>query len=395
MDTTRIPIARVLELGVRVSWREAVAIILQASAVLAEGRMRGLQRPRIDTLSCVLTRGGDVEFTETAKRPQAEALTLLFRELLADSDPPREILNLARSGTDEHLADDLELLASPTKRRRVEIASVAIRGLAAEAELARRTVDAFRGLPVEANAPLVPNHEGQLVPAESQDAEFNRLRAQVGITPVERPGPSRWTLVVLGVVGIAGLVLGGALMLYGLPGALSPPASPSTPSAGRPVPLTQAITQPASQTVTATRAVHRAPLPSDDALPAALPSPDRAPERIEAASHPAAPGQTPAAAEPPIYSWTSAGITPPALRSPGVPDAVVVTTADPVLDPHFELLIDQAGTVESVRLLARDDRSEAYVRLRMMVAAAKAWHFAPAQLNGHPVRCLARVILRP
>lgn len=425
MDSTRIPLARVLELGVRITWREAVAIVLEGNAVAADRRARGLAHPRVDTLSCVVTRGGNVEFVDSAAEHDPNGMVALFKELLVDQDAPRELVKLSRAGTDSTLADDLELLASATKRQRVEIASVAIRGLAAEAELARRTIDALRGLPVESDQLPVANAAGQLVPAEAQDAELNRLRVQIGFAEPES-APSRWRAVLVGLAIGTVLVLAAAYLLYGLPRPADEPSPPRDRSS--------AVAQPASEPVRAAPPAVIVPAAPDsrsaapDSPPPPVPRPPRvpatetapppdAPGAVSAATAPSVPDVLPAhepapaaeaGVEPPtrrtarvavtpdtaIYSWTSPGVSPPVLRYPNLPNAVV-TTADTIYAPHFEILVDGTGHVETVRLRARDDQSETYYRMRMMIAAAKAWRFDPATIDGHPVRYLARVVLTP
>jgi hypothetical protein len=64
--------------------------------------------------------------------------------------------------------------------------------------------------------------------------------------------------------------------------------------------------------------------------------------------------------------------------------------------PYLELLIDEHGAVERVRLRAKTPApGQTLYRHRMLIAAAKAWQFEPAQLNGQPVRYVMRVPLEP
>ena len=48
----------------------------------------------------------------------------------------------------------------------------------------------------------------------------------------------------------------------------------------------------------------------------------------------------------------------------------------------FELLVDESGDVEFVRLISPTHRYQD----RILVAAAKAWKFRPAMLHGRPVK---------
>ena len=164
----------------RVTWREAASIALDTAALCIEAKRKGGRRPRVDAVSCVVTRGGDVLLTETVKKDSPDAVMVFFRELLTDPDTPRAVETLSNISTMETLDDDLEPFASPPKRRRVEIASVAIRGLAVEAELARRTVDALRGIRSD-DAPSQSSQAPGVSPAlDSHKEEYERLRAMVG-----------------------------------------------------------------------------------------------------------------------------------------------------------------------------------------------------------------------
>lgn len=53
----------------------------------------------------------------------------------------------------------------------------------------------------------------------------------------------------------------------------------------------------------------------------------------------------------------------------------------------FELVVDEKGQVERVRLLSADNRYQE----RMLLSAAKAWRFEPARRNGVPVKFLTQV----
>jgi hypothetical protein len=139
MESTRITVARALELGVRLSWREATAIVQEAIARAAPTEGVGPARVTID--DCVLTRGGDVMLTGTAAWARPEAVVPLLDDLLARCSDPGRFAGAVADGT------ALEMLAELTqhttaKRRRVEVASVALRGLAAAAEAARAMADA-------------------------------------------------------------------------------------------------------------------------------------------------------------------------------------------------------------------------------------------------------------
>lgn len=140
MESNRISIARVLELGVQLSWREAAAIVYEA--ILHTGPTRAARPSHVPAESCVLTRGGEVVLLGDAARARPETMIRLLEALLPACDSPGGLGAAFERGT---ALAFLEELAQRTtaKRRRIEIATVAIRGLGAEADLARSAGDAF------------------------------------------------------------------------------------------------------------------------------------------------------------------------------------------------------------------------------------------------------------
>jgi TonB family protein len=53
----------------------------------------------------------------------------------------------------------------------------------------------------------------------------------------------------------------------------------------------------------------------------------------------------------------------------------------------FDMVIDEAGNVAQIKLISPQRRYHD----RMLVAAAKAWKFRPATLNGQPVKYRLRI----
>lgn len=84
-----------------------------------------------------------------------------------------------------------------------------------------------------------------------------------------------------------------------------------------------------------------------------------------------------------LYTEADTEVRPPTLIRPQFPKEPALA-ADA---GYLELVVDQVGQVETVRLVSPTRRYHD----RMIVAAAKAWKFAPARLNGQPVRFLARI----
>ena len=89
-----------------------------------------------------------------------------------------------------------------------------------------------------------------------------------------------------------------------------------------------------------------------------------------------------------VYSAAETDVQPARLLRSQLPQ-------EPAADArtgYFELLVDEAGDVEFVRLISPTHRYQD----RILVAAAKAWKFRPAMLHGRPVkyRLTIPIILR-
>jgi outer membrane biosynthesis protein TonB len=91
-------------------------------------------------------------------------------------------------------------------------------------------------------------------------------------------------------------------------------------------------------------------------------------------------------AEDRIYTASDADVRAPILVHPQLP-----TRRDPnALPPEpgeLDLLVLEDGTVAEVRLIPVSNRFQD----RMLISAAKAWRFRPADLNGQPVRYRLRI----
>ena len=99
----------------------------------------------------------------------------------------------------------------------------------------------------------------------------------------------------------------------------------------------------------------------------------------------------------PLYSVSDSGVTPPVMRRQQLPSMLLEPrTTVPDDWPFLELVIDERGAVEAVRLRAVTVApGQTLYRQRMLLAAAKAWQFDPATRDGVPVRFLMRVPLEP
>ncbi len=99
----------------------------------------------------------------------------------------------------------------------------------------------------------------------------------------------------------------------------------------------------------------------------------------------------------PAYSAGDDDVVPPVLLRQQLPSPIVEPPAAVPDDwPYLELVIDGTGAVEQVRLRAKQPApGQTLYRHRMLLAAAKAWQFAPARRHGAPVRYVMRVPLEP
>lgn len=133
------------------------------------------------------------------------------------------------------------------------------------------------------------------------------------------------------------------------------------------------------------------PLPTTS--PSAAPAMSIAPAS-ESPRRPAAAGRAARGRTTP-YSADDAEVAPPVMVRQQLPSALLEGAAEPSW-PFLELLIDEQGAVEQVRLRAKTPApGQTLYRHRMLLAAAKAWQFEPARLNGQPVRYVMRVPLEP
>lgn len=93
-------------------------------------------------------------------------------------------------------------------------------------------------------------------------------------------------------------------------------------------------------------------------------------------------------AGPPVYSREDGFVSPPRPMRPQLPPE---PPFDPAVGPptELELVIAASGLVESAKLRSAPRNITEF----MLVSAAKAWIFQPAELDGHPVRYRHRVRL--
>lgn len=161
------------------------------------------------------------------------------------------------------------------------------------------------------------------------------------------------------------------------------------------------VTLDDARTSTDTAPVPAASVPAPPAAAIMIPAPPATP----AATAPVSEGRRTAASpvgprargRATLYSANDADVAPPVMLRQQLPSSLLEPGSDVPEDwPYLELLIDEKGAVERVRLRARTPApGQTLYRHRMLIAAAKAWQFEPAQFNGQPVRYVMRVPLEP
>jgi hypothetical protein len=154
MDSTRISIARILALGVPLTWQDAVAVA-QEAAMLSDVNAAMNSRPSlVSPDTCFLTRAGDLELPETTDDESPEAVADLLRAMLGDSDVPEPLEALAYGSSTRDLSTDLA--AFPIGNRRAVLARLAVRAISAPAAPAASATPAAPPAPSLPSAALAP-----------------------------------------------------------------------------------------------------------------------------------------------------------------------------------------------------------------------------------------------
>lgn len=131
MDTSRLSIARLLELDVPFEWQDAVAVV-QEVAMLSDVHAAMYNRPSLVSLEhCYITRAGSIELPETTDVESPDAVPELLRVMLAGREVPEALEDLAFSGGTRDMTG--ALAEFPVGNRRAVIAKLAARALTAAA----------------------------------------------------------------------------------------------------------------------------------------------------------------------------------------------------------------------------------------------------------------------
>ena len=448
MDTTRISVARVLDLDVPMSWREVAAVLCEAVSIVRRTGGSSTERPPLR--SWLLTRGGAVELEPGAADAGPEVVVTLAQDLLKTCQAPDRLGQAVQSGDLLPFIDEFGERTSPNQRRK-EIASLAWRALAAEADLTSPShftpVDAQDAPGNRAETPVwtqtPPPH------VTSRAVDDGGFRAPVPSTPQtsdrRRHRRGRRRRAVAAVIFATALGVGGWLWWRATIAPSQPIAVASTEASGAPAgrdvapaiagnvkvegaPEPKVPATPAREAAApAAEVAVPAPKVADPAPAVAVPTPKVAVPAAEVAvPTPKVAVPAPAVADPvpaptvsatttrdepvperytpvaplrrspdgtiddPIFPSASPGVQPPVLVT-RVPGTVMRAGRPPAAALAIEVLIDRAGRVEDARILGTGGAS--HDRQRAALAAARRWRFVPAQLNGQPVRCTAQVLV--
>ena len=413
------------------TWQEAVAIVQEAASLLQPG----LALP--DPEDLILNEAGTLSFgfgSESTRHPVV-GLASLLHELLQGVDAPESLVALASQSTQ---ADPANVSIDAFSR------ALSFYERPNRSNDLRSVVSRLRGAPVEKS---------------SVELEFERLREKVaGHQETEEPQPRPAEPRTLRVpkltrtqqhVVAAGIIVGVLLAVIAIQGSPLPRLRGAydrvearlsgtiasgldrfsgSSAAASPAPVANSTSAPAAEPVekAASRSAagsprsasvkppvaqspasrsplnNSAPVASAPALTSSVPTPGLAsrslsPPTVRAEPASLSPDVTPPAPTVPaapvampangIYSPETPGVKPPVLTRPQMPREPA-----PGEDTgYFEIVVDETGLPEQVRLISPRRRYHD----RMLVAAAKAWQFRPATLDGRPVkyRVLVPIIL--
>lgn len=417
-------VAQVLNPGFGRSWHECVAIVQEAASQMQPG----LALPGPEDL--LLGEDGTLSFgfgSESSDHPVSSLADLLLR-LLDGVEAPGGLTEIAAENataspshpTVESFSRALAFYERPNRVNDLRAVAGRLRGYREKST----TDQEFARLREKvAGSPEPDRADAEPEPKPGPPLRFTRRQRQVivagvtaglviGFATVQLRNSSGVSFggLFAGVdQGMTDLVSGGLNLLgFSIPASAAPSTDVPVEEPGREETGTSAAAAPPPAAVAAApieasrrRSGARVDRASDrsDAGPAAVPagrgsSPPRKPvasgtsgaSPAVAPPVPALPAMpVPRAFEPSasVYSPEDAEVAPPALMRPQMP-----REPKPGDDTgYFDLLVDETGTVEQVKLISPTRRYHD----RMLVAAAKAWRFRPAMLDGHPVKYRVRI----
>ena len=366
---------------VNIQWHEAIAVVAETGdALVAQGHelLPDLRDFGLTADGAAAIRD-DVAGTERAVRQLGCAMSLLF-DVSDAPDPARQLAALAATAPEDERVDQfVSALRFYERPDRPEILkALGTRAALVRAELASE--NEFERLQERARETAAQPREAVEPTPESPNARARRRQ---------------WAAAAIAFIGLAAVAAAIAFVPTLRQAVASPLARYFAPAPIEPRPLPDPAAT--AGTPAATRGSRR------DGAGVATPAPGAADiagsdgPPSGASSDPDSPGmlftvitEDPGRAVPgdevttlgtPVYSAATPGIVPPALLRQQLPSEPPpgVSPADVGV---FDLLIDETGSVERVQLKSPANRFQE----RMLLAAAKAWKFRPAELEGRRVR---------
>jgi TonB family protein len=361
-------------------WHEAVALIAELADTMRASPLAFVPAPE----SIVITADGTlvVDGGPTFEGVPSQDLAGLLERLLSSGSCPPELQQFVASNlaeppaqaTLEEFAEALAFFERPGRRELLQAIGV-------------------RAADVDAHARA--DEELARLAARARDQQD-----EAAVQPQDKAKRSHRGLVLLAAAAVAVFLPAGAFVLL--------KNSQSTPStlAGRVRTQVKEIVQTGLEAVGVEReeppslpaqTLPEAPAPRAKRRPSqrSTPPADLTVRVNEPGGVPEAPttrSEEPDLPEPPIesdstvYNADAAGVEPPVLVRPHMPSrpSLAAHSGQPGV---LELVVNEAGAVDHVRLISPDNRYHD----RMIVAAAKTWQFRPATKDGLPVRSRMRI----
>ena len=391
MDATRISIARVLDLDVPVSWREAAAVLGEAVSFCR--RTGGTSPERPQPSACLVTRGGQVVLEAAAAHARPDAVVTLATDLLRRCAEPEQLGAAVRAGG-VYLRSSTSSWSSP---RRTFAGRKSPRWPCGHWPQKR-----ISGGPPTTPCPMqtptgmdcAPGPERRRSGQPTTRHSSPRCRSLTGppLASTRRPRSGsrslRWRSSRQSVCGCGDARSTNAPALP--VSSRRRPPQPNGLRQGRvPIrprrrPSSSRARRPALQVLAPDPPVPEAPAPQAPVRPTSTTTSDQAvpPAPIERL-----PPESP---DEPIFSWLTEDVEPPGPVS-RVPGGMrVLTDAERPTGRVLQLLVDRGGRVEHVQAVEGFDGVSLEQRLALF-AAARRWQFAPCSRSGQPVRCAGPV----
>jgi hypothetical protein len=385
-------------------WWEAVAVILQLAETIVEqaaaAGVPDLPHLRLSTDGTIAILSGSERSDQPVTR-LADTLKLLLQNAATPPELARfvtETSERAPAVQDQdvgHFATSLRYFERPDRQRTLHALVERIATAETQAHILRE----LERLRVKAREAAMAHAAPKSEPSPESRRRWTRMIvALVVVVVVAGGGAVAWfmyrpaltkagsdvtSVVTQASKGVSQAFTKGVDRLFGT-GGQEPAPTPATEAPSAPKPAARARTRPGTAPEAQPDAAGQQ---ADSHIPLVAPLPPTAPASPEPVA-PVAPVPPAAAAEPDleperIYTSADADVTPPVPQQPllGRPTNDVLAVPGDV-----DIVIDRTGAVERVVLLLPNRFQD-----RMLVYAIKARKFAPAIVNGHPVRYRLRI----